>query len=444
MVLKARKLQLLCGSLHGAFVASVGVRGGGAILAVASNILLARLLGVVQYGKYMVAFSAAMVLGGVAVGGANQLLTRELAAGAATGAVPFTALGRWGARRVAVGVVIAALIFAVWTRLQSGLWGGLLGFAVIGAGTFALGLSAICALEAGVINGFGASTRSQAVVLVVQKGVLLASLGVWWVFMPTIMGVSLALWLQAGAFGVAAVIAWLWIHRIIRNASWTQIESAVASGDRYVEKKWARASRQFLFISVASLLVARLDVILVSSLAGDRVGGVYAAGARIAQIAMIAAVGINIVLSPRISAAWTRRELGTLKRLLSTALALTAPVAILEVGTAIWCAPMLGVILGNAYAASGAVFIWIVVAYALWTVAAPGYALLAMTGKEGTVAYLSWLVLIVNMSMITVLVPREGAAGGGIAMIIGYAVVVPFVVFSVLKELRAARSVSGA
>lgn len=82
--------------------------------------------------------------------------------------------------------------------------------------------------------------------------------------------------------------------------------------------------------------------------------------------------------------------------------------------------PRIVSVFGASYAAAAAPFAWVTVAYALWALAAPGYALLAMTGSERAVASLSWIVLIANVGTIIALVPDYGAAGAGIAMIAGY------------------------
>ncbi|MGH2509777.1 MAG: lipopolysaccharide biosynthesis protein, partial [Ktedonobacteraceae bacterium] len=179
-------------------------------------------------------------------------------------------------------------------------------------------------------------------------------------------------------------------------------------------------TRHFLLVTIASVLVNRLDVVLVSSLSNVQVAGVYAAGARLAQVALMVALAVNIVLSPRIARAYRQGDGREVRRLFRSGLAFTVPIAVIEIALATVLGSDIVRIFGPSYATAAAPFAWVTVAYALWALAAPGYALLAMTGSERVVAALSWLVLIANVVTIILLVPSHGAAGAGMAMIAGY------------------------
>ncbi len=399
------------------FVLSIAMRGTGAILALSLNVLLARLLGASEYGRYMTWLSAGLVLGGFAVFGVDQVLTRELAGRASANWKLRHKLVGWAAARVICSAMAAAIIYVLWAVFfQSGLPLGMGAWLGVVAGVGLVLLFALGTVEAGAINGFSASLRSQALLLVVKNVVTLALLGILYWFIAGPRQAVQALWLQVGGYLITGSIGAYWLRGLFRHA----LDTEADNDTRGLSRRWSIASRHFLMVSLAALLVNRLDVVLVSALSDPQVAGIYAAGARVAQLALVAALAINVVLSPRIARAYRFGDRRALRRLFRKGLALTAPIAAIEIVVAIMLGSRIVAMFGASYAGAAAPFTWVTIGYALWTLAAPGYALLAMSGFEEVVAALSWLVVVANVGTIAVLVPLYGAAGGGVAMAAGY------------------------
>ena len=421
------------GSLHGRFAAQIGVQAAGAVLALAVNVLLGRMLGAAEYGHYMMLLSGTLILGGLAARGSDQLLTRELAAGAADNAEWRHVLKRWAVKRTAIGVALAGLVYLIWLFIsETSRSVGYLSPTAL-AGVLLIILSVICALAVGALNGFAASMRSQSLV-VVKNIVILVSLSVSWWFLGRIHAAWMALWLQVGGYAIAFVVGWHWFRTVA--ASPLGSNTAVAVAGSPPTKRWSSASHHFLMIGIAGLLVNRLDVVLVSGLAGNQTAGIYVAGARLAQVALMVAFAVNVVLNPRISSAWAQKDHAAVRRLLRSGLMFTVPVAVIEVVVVAVFGRDIVALFGPAYAQSAMPLFWVTLAYALWTVAAPGFALLAMTGSEKMVAGLSWLVVIANVAAILVLVPLQGASGAGLAMTVGYALALLALIILVKQKMR--------
>lgn len=423
-------------SLHGNFFLSIFLRGVTAILALAANVVLARVLGVTEYGRYMTLYSAAIVLGSLAVRGTDQFLTREIAAGTIREPAVRGLLARWSGKRVAVGVGAAVAIYLIWSVFGpaslAGPYRWTAGIAVL----LLIALCAACATLAGILNGFGASQRSQSLVPLFNNGVvLLAIAGLWLATVKTIDS-TVALWLQACGYLLACMVGWYWwrscVHADAHHVRTTPAQSTLVTPSR----RWGQVSRNFLFISVAAIVTNRLDVVLVSMLGGNRAAGIYVAGARLAQIALLVAMSVNTVLSPRISRAWHDGDYAKTKRLLCSGLVFTISVSIVEVFLAIFFGSDIIKIFGSPYSESTAVFVSVVVAYALWTVGAPAYALLSMTGSERVVAGLSWFIAFVNVVAIGILVPVYGAIGGGWAMVAGFLLALPILIVVVWRRAK--------
>jgi len=433
------------GSVHGSFAASVLVRGAGAILALAVNVVLARMLGVAEYGRYMTQLSAALILGSLAVRGSDQLLTRELSAGGAKHTGWRHELRHWAIRRVAVGIVLAVVAYFIWIFIARTAASGWDRWSTVLAGALLIMLFPLCTLTAGALNGFGASLRSQTLALVLQNIAILVLLGVMWLLFDGLRSGGTALWLQAGGYTLALLVGWRWLHASVRGNGTTaqvgDISPQVATGTS--SKRWSSASRHFLLVAVAALLVNRLDVILVSSLAGNATAGIYVAGARLAQVALMVAMAVNTVLSPRISEAWARKDFAAARRMLRGGLMFTIPVAVVEVAAAFFFARHIVALLGSAYAKSAMPFAWVTMAYALFTLAAPYYAYLGMTGSEKSLASISWMVLIANVSAIFLLLPLYGATGAGMAMGVGYALALLASATVMWRKMRSYKRIAG-
>lgn len=433
---KLASIDTFLKSLHGNFLLSISIRGAAALVALAANIALARLLGVAEYGRYMTLYSAAIVLGSLAVRGTDQLLTRELSAGAAVQHYWRRVLARWVTRRVVPGVAIAVMLYVVWSLLAHTSGSGGSHWLADLAALVLIALNSICILVAGGLNGFRASQRSQSLVPLVNNGMVLVLLGVLWFGAGEFINGTAALWFQTIGYGLACVLGWYWLRSASSRKNGQSPIMAKPATENVRPADWALASRHFFFITIAAVLINRVDVVFVSTLAGNHTAGIYVAGARLAQVALLVAVSVNTILSPRISEAWHAKNHTKVRQLVRSGLAFTFTVAVFEVLIAIFFGSDIIRVFGSAYSSSTTVFILIVVAYALWTLAAPGYALLNMTGSEKVVANLSWMVAIVNVIAILVLVPFYGAVGGGWAMFAGYAVVLPVLIGILRKTSR--------
>lgn len=423
-------------SLHGNFLLSIFLRGAAALVALGANVVLARVLGVDEYGRYMTLYSAAIVLGSLAVRGTDQLLTRELSAGAASQSGWRHELGSWCRKRVAVGVGVAAIIYLAWSFFASKPGSGWGRWLADPAALILIALFSLCAMFAGALNGYGASQRSQSLVPLINNGVVLLVVGgLWFGAIRSISG-SMVLWLQTSGYLLACVLGWYWLSRLMHRESASDATVTERITSNTGSSGWVSASRGFFFIAIGAVVTNRLDVVLVSMLAGSRSAGVYVAGARLAQVALLVAMSVNIVLSPRISRVWYTGSRVGIRHLLRGGFLFTVAVSVLEVLIAVLFGSDIVKVFGGSYSGSAPVFILIVAAYAFWTLAAPGYALLGMAGAEKMLAALSWLVAIVNVVALLILVPLYGAFGGGCAMIAGYVVVLPFLVGAVMRKLR--------
>lgn len=423
-------------NVHRNFVASIFIRGIGAALALVVNIILARLLGVMEYGRYATLWSVTLVLGVLSIRGADLLLTREFSAGAAVDPSWRSMLRHWTGKRIAVGILIASTIYLLWlyatsSRLiNSSFWATAL------VGMMIIVILNLCYLIAGVINGYGASLRSQSLLLLVKNAGVLSILAILYVLSGGIRSGMFALGLQLGGLIITLSLGWYWLRKCKEEIRVPVTGTNRSENVRGSQKLWSRAARDLFLVVLATSLVNRLDVVLVSAVGSEEAVGIYAAGARLAEAAIMVALAVAVVLRPRISLAWAHKDMAKVRRLLRGGFAFTVPVAVCEIVIVVLFGQDITAVFGTSYTASTAVFIWVTVSFALWAVAAPAYALLTMTGSEKTVAAVCWLEVLINIVGIFVLVPRIGATGAGITMAVSSITTLPIVLFATLKKIK--------
>ena len=421
------------------FIFSVGIRAVGAFLALTINVVLARMLGVHDYGRYIFLLSLAMVIGGLSVRGIDYVLTRELVGSIGMSSTERKDLAYWALSRLAIGGVLGAILYVIWISYFyygiSDLFASMHPVLSVISGVIIIVFSALVIIEAGAINGYSASLRSQGLPLVVLNSAILTGVGVLAAVANNRISVPQVLLIQAVSYMATFTVGLYWLNALKRchkrNSGHVGIH-ALDNGKKVA--RWNAASRYFFLASVAALLVNKMDVVLLSVLANSEVVGIYAAGARLAQVALIIALAVNSMLSPKIAKAYQDCDQRKLKELLHGAFKLTIPIALLEIIVALLFSGGIVNLFGSAYASSAKSFFWVVVAYALWTALAPTYALFSMTGKERVVAKISWLILLVNFLAMTILAPLYGANGAAFAMTLGYGVADIALIFVLIVE----------
>src|SRR5439155_13474637 len=125
---------------------------------------------------------------------------------------------------------------------------------------------------------------------------LVFAIGLLWMVSSASASTEAALWAQAAGYGLALIIGSRWLCRHLR-----QVKEAADDGEGRTTPfpspgVWSSAATHFFLIGVASLATGRLDVVLISELSDARTVGIYAAGARLAQVVLIIALAVNPVL----------------------------------------------------------------------------------------------------------------------------------------------------
>lgn len=417
------------------------VRGAGIPLAFVANLLIARLLGPEKFGLYMTLLSVALVGGGLAAYGLGPVLTREISAAASTSRVDvLRSTGAWALRfstRLSLLVMVFTLLWLAWgPGAPASSWlQRIITISIIP-------LTVAATLVAGVLAGMSQVARSQSVGTIWKNGFLLTGVVLLLAFgVDRPIGVLL---MQVMSFGLAVLVALFWIRRSIPQSNgFLSVRFGFAS---YIQPERARVLRRaaghFLAVSLAWLVLGRLDVVIVNALAGTTQAGYFGAAARLGQFGAMAGLIWVAWLQPRISAHYHAKRRDEIWRLISLGLWGSLAMTALLVATAWFVAPRLMGWMGEGFEPAVMPFRWLLLGYLPWAASVPFYAYLSMSGREASLSRILWIQVLVTLGASFPLIHQFGALGGAWAWSGGLALGSFIVIFvSTYHIHRAKRSV---
>jgi O-antigen/teichoic acid export membrane protein len=330
-------------------------------------------------------------------------------------------MGRWAFRLTGVISSVVIVVLLLW--LSSGLgvpssdWVERLG--IVGIVLAFVGVS----IATGVLGGLSQVARSQALSNVLKNGVFL--LGVTLMLVAGADEVAELLWLQVGSLGVAAVVGAHWVRRSIyigAGGADAPIGSPTSAHEQANPGEWRRAAGYFFAMSAAMLLLGRLDVVIVNSIAGSVQAGLYGAAARLAQAASIAGFVWLAWLQPRMAEQWGGRRWAALLRSSRIGLVGSGGTTLALVCIGWVLAPTLISLLGEGFEDAVWPFRFLLLGYVLWGVSVPSYVLLTMSGRERLVSWIVWVQVGLTLAASVPLILHFGALGGAWAWAGGMAI----------------------
>lgn len=398
-------------------------RGGGAPFAFAANIIIARLLGPEKFGVYITMLSAALVAGVMATYGVGPVLVREIAARSVEQRrTIIMAIGLWALRFTGVLSMCAMVLILAWLTFGPGsppsIW--FERFAVLGIIPMYVG----AILIQSVLSGMHRVAQGQAIGNVIRNGLLF--IGACTLLVVGVHRVAGVLWLQVLGFALAALIGIYWTFRAMPiagpHSSTAAIASTGAKAPKVLYRDWRKSASHFFAMSVAVLLLVRLDVIIVNAIAGSTQAGLFGVAARLGQVATIAGLVWIAWLQPRMARQSQLENEAALKRSFLLGILGSGAMTGVLVGLGWWFAPQLTLLMGNGF--SGAVwpFRWLLLGSLVWGLSVPFYVFLTMSGREKQVSWVLWFQVALTLAASVPLVTVFGALGGAWAWAGGAAI----------------------
>ena len=384
-------------------------------LGFAVSVVLARLLGVREFGLYSLAMSVLGLLVVPATFGFPQLLVREIAA--------YRVKGEWG--------LIRGLIrFARRTSLLASLGIALLGWLVLwllsdrfsGEAVRVLALAflalpfwALLQLHGEALRGFEQILAGQWTSTVMRPLGFLILVGVAWVFTGGIAEASLALGLHILAAGIALTFAFL----LLRSQLSRSVPSHAVSQNTAV---WTRSALSLAFLALLNLIPQHAGVLMLGWMRGAEEVGLYKVAYQSAAMISLLYMVVATVIAPTLSQLHASGDLQRLKRVLHAAtlcsLAILLPFLLVFTIGRRW---FLITVFGNSYLSSTGPLSILALAFSIEATFGPLWEALVMGGYQNGLVKISLLSSILFVCVNAFLANLAGSSGTAIAFVLFYA-----------------------
>ena len=412
----------LRGRIAGEGVGAVLVRGAtgsagahvlGALLALLAQLVLARLLGVTQYGYYVYAFTWVMILAQLCRLGFHNSLIRFTAAYRTTADA---ASLRGIALRAFQFALVAALLSAVTMAVITGALAERMPADQMLAFLFAAALLiplTLLGITQGLLQGYRRPARAMLPFRAfVQGGTLVLALAAAATTGLSTAPAAMALTLVAAIAALA--VASLWVAGAlapdVRNVA-PEFQTAY----------WVRASLPLLLMAGMRVLMQQTDTAMLGILASTDAAGLYFPVARMSELAAIGLASVNAIVAPMISELHTSGDRSRMQRLLTLAAIGTSAVTV-AAAVAFWLAGewVLGWF-GTSFVAAYPALMTLLVGQMVNALCGPVGFLLMMTGHQDRASVVLVGGAVLNVVLNAILIPPLGLIGAAIATAISTA-----------------------
>jgi len=373
------------------------------------SMVLARLLGVWEFGLYAFAMSLLGLLSALASFGFPQLLVREIAA--------YRVKGEWGSirgllhfsQRTALG---ASLALALLVGLGLWLFSDRLSpraEATLSLGLVALPFMALIQLQSSALRGFDRILESQIVNEVLRPLSFLVLTGVVWLLDRTLLDATVAVGLQAVAAGVTLLAGWFLLRRYanaqVLGATLTQSNSL-----------WLRSALWLLLLALLNLIPQHSGVLLLGIMRGSEEVALYKVAYQAASLVPFGLMAFNTAIAPTLAQLYAAGNRRGLRRVMIAAsgvgTAFALPLVLLfTMGGNLF----LKIAFGGNFRQSFIPLFIMTVGQFMFVALGPLLLLLVMINREDKATFVTAISAGLNVVMNMVFIPIWGVSGAALA-----------------------------
>lgn len=385
----------------------LSVRVTSLLLMLALQVVLARLLGISEYGVFMVAFSWLTILGIVARSGLDNGLTRLVAEYRSQELWSrLKGVLIWALKAASLGSICIAILasIVVW-MVPLGVIAG--NESTFWAAFIALPFLALGTLRQGALRGFRHVGRADIPELIVRPAFMLVALSMFAAFLATLSSTD-AMVLTVASYMIAFGLGSLYLSRAIPS----EVRQALPE---FRVNEWLRISLPLMFIQGMQVVLSRIDTVMLGVMTGPVETGAYSAAAQIATVVTFGLMIVNPIAAPLIAELYHRgkaRELQsvvTLAARVTTVVMIASVIILVPLGSSILGLFGVGFDLGYT-----ALLILLVGQVANALTGSVGF-IMAMTGHQNQSALILAATVCFNIALNSVLIPRYGLNGAAIA-----------------------------
>jgi O-antigen/teichoic acid export membrane protein len=387
---------------------AIAVKLGGAGIGFVVLVLLARVLGIEQYGQYAYVISWLMILALPCKLGMETTLVRFLAA--------YRARKQWDllfgiiqfAKR---STLFTSIIVACITALV--IWGIRSRIGTSFTLTFWLGCAALPILtmlhvRQSALRAFRHVFMAGAPESLIQPLLLLLLVIIFGIFIKIPLNGPLVMIFHGATLFLALLVTSKWLSRPISQVPQTEI---VKTNSR----EWLAVSLPLLMMAGFSLIIQRADIIMVGLYLGTTKAGIYIAAVRLSNLLILGLTAANFIAAPLISELHAQGKKSELQIIISKVAlgvcALTLPAAAAMV---IFSSRLLR-LFGSGFENGLGSLLILIGGQSVNALFGPVGYLLTMTGYHRQAALIMGSTACANLIMNAILIPVIGLAGAAFA-----------------------------
>lgn len=383
------------------------IKAAGTLATFALSIILARTLGISEFGIYSLVVSTVMVLSVPIRSGVQTLATRETSR-ALTDETP-PAIGyllKWS-RRIILAYTIATFLSILLARGfigQSKFLDGLL-ISIISVGTLSLTLR-----NSAILRGFKRFAKGTLPDILIRPTGQLAGLAVLFLIAWSNVTAQGALVTFTAASIIACIVSAVWLRRELSGAG------DVWGGTGPAPIPWRKA---LLFLTIAGggqVLFGHLDTLMLGALGEVAQVGAYRASVQISMLLIFILTVVNQVLQPNLVRLYRIKDTSGMQKLVSdSSFYMFVATLALGAGLMIFAAPLIDLTFGSSYTIASTALQILVVGQVMNVFFGSVGTILNMTGMEREAVTGIVVAIIVNIILDIILIPLFGMVGAASA-----------------------------
>ena len=377
------------------------------------SVVLARLLGVREFGLYSLAMSVLGLLVVPATFGFPQLLVREIAA--------YRVKSEWGLIR---GLLRFAGRTSLLASISIALLGGLVLWLlsnrfsgetarVLALAFVALPFWALLQLHGAALRGFERIIEGQLVAMVLRPLCFLVLLGGAWFAARELLSAPFALSLQVVAAGVALLVGFL----LLRG----QLEHRAPEANPALEAAlpqtsvWLRNALTLLLLSLLNFIPQHVGIILLGAMRGAEEVGLYRVAFQLASFVHFGLTIVNPTIGPILSRLHTLKDESHLRRLVMVSTLIVLLVgSFLAVFFLVIGESFLGLVFGSEYTKAYPALAVLSIGFLINAAAGVLWHLMIMSRREHLILMILLISVLIYLVLNIVTIPRWGYLGAAL------------------------------
>ncbi|MBI4773115.1 MAG: flippase [Deltaproteobacteria bacterium] len=179
----------------------------------------------------------------------------------------------------------------------------------------------------------------------------------------------------------------------------------------YRTKEWIQVGLQIVLIACFNTVLNYCDTLMIGSIKGTTDAGIYSAAVRAAHLIAFGLAAVNVILAPMISELYSLNRMSELQGTAWGALLVSLPALVVLLVFGHWVLTLFGPEFGKGYSA----LVWLSLGQFFNAFCGSVGLLLVMTGKQQYVTVTVGASALLNIVLNAILIPPYGMVGGAIA-----------------------------